>query len=292
MKPAVILFSHGSLLCGAGEQLAAHAQRLQSTREYSCVEIGYLNYSSPTFAVAVEKCVAAGAQEILIAPYFLVPGYFVNSGLPRVLEPAQQRFPTIQFRVAPVLGDHPLLEHAVANCAKRAVTSEHWREILHSAPQFCESDDDCPLYEKCRNESAQNSQVTANPIQDSTFKTHNSALLLMVHGSPQEESNEPIFRVAHRIGETKGYSAVAVGFMECNAPSIPDAIDALVAQGVRSIIAMPYFLHAGKHVADDLPTLLENAQSQHSHVDFLLADYLGNEPLVADILRERVLELN
>lgn len=288
---AVILFSHGSLLCGAGEQLAAHAERLRATGEYSCVEIGYLNYSSPSFAEAVEKCVAAGATEILIAPYFLVSGYFVETGLPKVLAPAKQRFPAIEFQIAPVLGAHPLLAQAVLNCARRAATSQNWRALLRSAPQFCESDDDCPLYEKCRNESAQNSQVIAHPLQDSSFKTHNSALLLMVHGSPQEESNEPIFRVAHRIGATKEYAAVAVGFMECNAPSIPDAIDALVAQGVRSIIAMPYFLHAGKHVAEDLPSLLEHAQLQFCEVEFLLADYLGNEPLVAEILRERVNEL-
>jgi sirohydrochlorin cobaltochelatase len=288
VKPAVILFSHGSLLCGAGEQLEAHAERLRETGEYSLVEIGYLNYSSPSFVEAVEKCAAAGAKRVLIAPYFLVPGYFVETGLPKVLAPAKQRFPAIEFQVAPVLGDHPLLAQAVVHCARRAATSENWRAILHSAPQFCESDAECPLFAKCRNENFEIHQPATAAIQNSKFKIQNSALLLMIHGSPNPESNAEIFRVAERIRATSEYAAVAIGFMECNAPSIPDAIKNLVASGTQTIVAMPYFLHAGKHVADDLPALLEHARQEYSGVEFLLGDYLGNEPLVANVLRARL----
>jgi sirohydrochlorin cobaltochelatase len=287
MKPAVILFSHGSLLCGAGEQLEAHAERLRETREYSRVEAGYLTYSSPSFSEAVGKCATAGATKILIAPYFLVPGYFVQVGLPKVLAPAKQRFSEIEFQIAPVLGDHPLLAQAVIHCARRAATSENWRAILHCAPQFCESDVECPLFEKCHEGRE---QQTGNRKQEtvSCLVPPASCLLLMVHGSPKAESNDAIFRVAEQIRAASEYSHVTIGFMECNAPSIPDAIKNLVANGAQTIVAMPYFLHAGKHVADDLPNLLEQAQQEYSGVELLLGDYLGNEPLIADVLRARL----
>ena len=79
--------------------------------------------------------------------------------------------------------------------------------------------------------------------------------------------------------------------MDCNEPDIPTAIATLAGSGVRSIVAVPFFLHAGKHVADDLPTLLEEAQEQYSEIEFLLGDYLGCEPLVAQVLEKRLAEL-
>jgi len=290
MSEALILFSHGSLLCGAGEQLKAHAARLGETGKYACVEIGYLNYSEPSFAEAVEKCVGVGATCITIAPYFLVPGYFVNVGLPRVLKPEQERFPDVEFRIAPVLGDHPLLADAVLSCAGRAASSESWRLILHSAPQFCEGDDDCPLFEKCSHSETLPVVSKAVSIQ-SPPSSDAAALLLMVHGSPNPESNADVFRVAELIRQKQRFAAVTVAFMDCNEPDIPTAIDSLVESGVQSITAVPFFLHAGKHVADDLPTVLEEAQEKYPVVEFLLGDYLGCEPLVAKVLQERLLEL-
>ncbi len=291
MSEAVILFSHGSLLCGAGEQLKAHAVRLAQTGKYLSVEIGYLNYSEPSFSQAVEKCVQAGATLITVSPYFLVPGYFVKVGLPRVLNPEKARFPEVEFRVAPVLGDHPLLADAVLRCGDRAASSESWRSILHSAPQFCESDSDCPLYEKCSNAKHNTAVIKVVPVQKS-HSIEDSALLLMVHGSPNPESNADVFRVAELIRQKRRYVAVTVAFMECNEPDIPSAIDTLVESGVRSITAVPFFLHAGTHVADDLPTLLEEAQEKYAGIEFLLGDYLGCEPLVAKVLQERLSELS
>jgi sirohydrochlorin cobaltochelatase len=287
---SVILFSHGSLLCGAGEQLEAHAGRLRETAEYSRVEIGYLNYSSPSFAEAAQKCADAGATRVLIAPYFLIPGYFVKVGLPKVLAPERERFPEIEFQIAPALGDHPLLSEALLKCARRAASSENWRAILHSAPQFCEQNSECPLYEKCKSENFE-IRATRTQTENSSFIVQHSSLLVLVHGSPKPESNADMFRVVERVKATQEYSGVEVGFMECNTPSIPDAIGSLVTQGAKSIVAVPYFLHAGTHVADDLPSLLEAAQQEYSDVEFYLGDYLGREPLITEVLRRRLGEL-
>lgn len=114
-----------------------------------------------------------------------------------------------------------------------------------------------------------------------------TALLVMVHGSPRPVANEEMFRVVARVQERGVFDLVAVGFMECNEPMISDAIDACVAQGAGKIVAVPYFLHTGTHVADDLPTLLEAAQSRHPRVEFALGRYLGASPRLTDILADR-----
>lgn len=114
-----------------------------------------------------------------------------------------------------------------------------------------------------------------------------NALLIMVHGSPRPVANEDMFRVVDVVKARGEFAIVQVGFMECNAPTIPDAIDACIADGADAITAVPYFLHTGTHVADDLPTLLEEARERHPHVEFAMGRYLGASPRLTDILADR-----
>jgi sirohydrochlorin ferrochelatase len=115
------------------------------------------------------------------------------------------------------------------------------------------------------------------------------ALLVMAHGSPQPEANEPVFRIIEVLRKREAYPIIALGFLECNEPPIPDAIDTCVAQGAERVIAVPFFLHTGSHVAEDLPTLLEEAHKRHPHVEFRLGSYIGKSWRVTDILAARAL---
>jgi sirohydrochlorin ferrochelatase len=114
-----------------------------------------------------------------------------------------------------------------------------------------------------------------------------NAMLVMVHGSPRPIANQDMFAVVDVLRERGVFPIVEVGFMECNEPSIPDAIERCVELGAEQVVAVPYFLHTGNHVTDDLPTLLEEAQAQYPGVQFLMGDYLGHDPLLADVIAER-----
>ena len=114
-----------------------------------------------------------------------------------------------------------------------------------------------------------------------------SALLVMVHGSPRAAANEPMYRVVELVRERGDYPVVEVGFMECNEPDIPTAIARCVGRGAERVDAVPYFLHTGTHVADDLPSLLEAAQERYPHVEFRLAEFLGRSPRVTALVARR-----
>ena len=113
------------------------------------------------------------------------------------------------------------------------------------------------------------------------------ALVVMVHGSPRPIANAEMFRVVEAVKGRGAFPIVEVGFMECNEPTIPEAIAACVGQGAREIIAVPYFLHTGTHVADDLPTLIEEAMERYPGVIFRMGDYLGRSERLTDILTDR-----
>ncbi|HEX9997604.1 MAG TPA: CbiX/SirB N-terminal domain-containing protein [Abditibacterium sp.] len=117
-----------------------------------------------------------------------------------------------------------------------------------------------------------------------------TALLVMVHGSPRPQSNGAMLDVVEMVKARGVFDFVTVGFMECNEPTIPEAAAQCVEAGAQKVVAVPYFLHSGSHVADDLPTLLEEARENYPDVQWLMGDYLGRNELVADVVAQRVRE--
>ncbi|RYG71737.1 sirohydrochlorin cobaltochelatase [bacterium] len=118
-----------------------------------------------------------------------------------------------------------------------------------------------------------------------------TALLVMVHGSPRPESNGAMYEVVEMVKARGIFDFVTVGFMECNEPDIPTAAAQCVDADAEKVIAVPYFLHSGSHVADDLPTLLEEARETYPCVEWLMGDYLGRDEAVADVVAQRVREV-
>lgn len=118
-----------------------------------------------------------------------------------------------------------------------------------------------------------------------------NALLVMVHGSPKPEANKEMFRVVEafkrRPDAAAQFPIVEVGFMECNEPTIIEAVERCVSRGASRVVATPYFLHTGTHVCEDLPTLIEAAQDRHPTVEFLMGRYLGLTNALTPLLARR-----
>jgi sirohydrochlorin ferrochelatase len=114
------------------------------------------------------------------------------------------------------------------------------------------------------------------------------ALLIMTHGSPRPEANDDIRKLADVIRERRVYPYVTIGYLDCNEPDIAAAIDECVAAGATDIAAVPYFLHSGKHMLRDLPAILAERSVCYPKVRIVMGDYVGQEPQMADVLRDRV----
>jgi sirohydrochlorin cobaltochelatase len=245
------------------------AERAHQAGLAPIVTAGFLNYRRPTFAEALARCIQDGAQEVVVQPYFLVPGKFVREDLAMLLESGQIAHPEVGLRAAQPFGDHPALARLVLKRALEADYLAAHPQIVHlGGPRlFDEGASWRPLYQRER-----------------------TGLLLMAHGSPDAQANRPIYGVARRIRSYGRYAAVTVCFMDLNQPRIPDAVDALVERGITTMIAVPYFLHLGNHVADDLPAIIADARARHPSCTLLLADHLGYDRLLVDVIAERVAE--
>lgn len=116
-------------------------------------------------------------------------------------------------------------------------------------------------------------------------------ILLMDHGSRNKASNDRLQYMAElyqqmAIMEQNASSGdgantpeivVLAAHMEIAKPSIPDQLEALLKEGVGEIICHPYFLSpAGRHVAEDIPEIIEQAISDLSiDIPIITTDPLG-----------------
>lgn len=111
-------------------------------------------------------------------------------------------------------------------------------------------------------------------------------LLLVAHGSRREASNEEVRRIAEQLREQAGerFGAVEAGFLELAEPLIPDGIECLIRQGASEVIVLPYFLSAGRHVAQDIPAEVAPKQEQYPDIDIRIAPYLGSADGIVELL--------
>lgn len=88
------------------------------------------------------------------------------------------------------------------------------------------------------------------------------AYLLVDHGSRLEEANAIVQDVARELAAQLD-AVVAFAHQETAAPSIEEALDALVTAGARELIVIPFFLAPGRHATSDVPRLAREAAARH-----------------------------
>ena len=112
------------------------------------------------------------------------------------------------------------------------------------------------------------------------------ALLLVAHGSRRAASNDEVRELAQRLATKAGerYGMVDAAFLELAEPSIPDGIQCCIDRGAEEVVVLPYFLSAGRHVAEDIPNEVQVKIEQHPQVNIHIASYLGAADGVVDLL--------
>jgi sirohydrochlorin cobaltochelatase len=115
-------------------------------------------------------------------------------------------------------------------------------------------------------------------------------LLFVAHGTPLVAANWPVQQVLTQVQQRMGYGPALIGYLECNQPSIATAFAQLVERGIGQITVLPYFLHQGRHVGKDLPSLFDRLRQSHPQVAVRIAHHLGYDPLLVDVVAERMRE--
>ena len=106
MKQALLIVDHGSRRAGSYELLREVAGVMRERFGLSIVHYAHMELVEPTIQQGFDACVADGAEEVIVHPYFLGPGHHVTTGIPALVKQAASRHPWVACRITKPLGVH------------------------------------------------------------------------------------------------------------------------------------------------------------------------------------------
>ena len=113
-------------------------------------------------------------------------------------------------------------------------------------------------------------------------------IVLIDHGSREPAANAQLEELAEQIAARLPGSLVRAAHMELAEPTLSDALNALVAEGVSEIAIHPFFVAPGRHVGEDIPRLVAEAQQAYPDVVLRITEPLGLHPCVIDAVVARL----
>jgi sirohydrochlorin ferrochelatase len=118
----------------------------------------------------------------------------------------------------------------------------------------------------------------------------NVGIVIVDHGSRLAQSNEMLEQLAGLFAKrfARKYSIVEPAHMELAEPSIATAFGKCVSRGAKRVVVCPFFLGPGKHWTQDIPRLTAEAAKAYPGVNYHVAQTLGIDDLILDLLDKRV----
>ncbi len=118
------------------------------------------------------------------------------------------------------------------------------------------------------------------------------AIILLGHGSRMPKAGRSMECVAVKLCEHHGYNLVKVCYMENAEPSFVQALDECVGSGATNIVVIPYFLHNGIHLNEDIPEMVRDRADRHPNIKITLGPYLGFDDKLVSLVHQRIREVH
>lgn len=116
-----LLVAHGSRLEASNQEIRTLATLLREmSQELANVDCAFLEIAKPSIESGLRRCIALGADEIVVVPYFLSSGRHVTIDIPEQVAGVKKCFPDTAIRVIEPIGAnkgmaHLLLAHLSGN---------------------------------------------------------------------------------------------------------------------------------------------------------------------------------
>ncbi len=105
----VVIVDHGSRRAESNALLVDVVAMFCDVTRLKNVEVAHMELAEPTIAQAFASCVAAGAERVVVFPYFLAPGRHWSEDIPRLAAEAAKNHPGVDYLVTAPLGLHRLI---------------------------------------------------------------------------------------------------------------------------------------------------------------------------------------
>jgi sirohydrochlorin cobaltochelatase len=113
------------------------------------------------------------------------------------------------------------------------------------------------------------------------------AVILIGHGSRAAGADDDMEKIAAGLRAKLG-GIVATCRMSGRGIPFDEAFESCVGQGAKEIIVLPYFLHFGVHLREDIPEILRENGRKHPDVRLVLGKHLGYDDALVTLVAKRI----
>ncbi|MFM1722019.1 sirohydrochlorin chelatase [Rhodococcus sp. PAM 2766] len=113
-------------------------------------------------------------------------------------------------------------------------------------------------------------------------------LIAVAHGSRDPRSARVVTAAVAAIRAQRPDVDVRLCFLDLNAPSVDQVVDAVAAEGHSAAVVVPLLLGSAFHARVDLPGILAAARARHPQLTLVQADVLGHDRRLVDAVRDRI----
>ncbi len=113
------------------------------------------------------------------------------------------------------------------------------------------------------------------------------AVILIGHGSRAAGADDDMERVAASLRRAHG-GIVELCRMAGRGTLFAEAFERCIRQEATEIIVIPYFLHFGVHLRQDIPEMLREAAAKHPEVRLVLGRHLGYDDSLVTLVEQRI----
>jgi sirohydrochlorin ferrochelatase len=114
---ALLIVDHGSRRREAHDHLEKLAHEVRALLPSCIVRVAHMEVASPSIEEGIDACVADGASEIVVHPFFLVPGRHLTEDIPGLVARAADRHAGVKVRITEPIGSAPGLARLIARHA-------------------------------------------------------------------------------------------------------------------------------------------------------------------------------
>ena len=113
------------------------------------------------------------------------------------------------------------------------------------------------------------------------------AVILIGHGSRAAGADDDMEKIAEALRAKLG-GIVATCRMSGRGIPFDEAFESCAGRGAKEIIVLPYFLHFGVHLREDIPEILRKNVRKHPEVRLVLGKHLGYDDALVNLVAKRI----
>lgn len=119
--------------------------------------------------------------------------------------------------------------------------------------------------------------------------TEKTAVIVVGRGASDPDANGDFCKLVRLLGEGRNFSWVLPSFIGIARPLFAETAELVSRSRPERIVAVPYFLFGGRLISK-LREQVNSFAAQHPWIPIHLAEHLGVEPSILDVIDERVNE--